>query len=202
MRRWAIVITKERTGTSLVVREDRVRAGSDLRVGPASLELANEIRQEPREPQLMCRSVATDGFDPVFEQILDTRLDGIADGSDLRDRPTGRVGDVPVLDGRRHVGALGAAGERYRPVGMQLHLDGQLLRTLPRQVDAHLAHGLDDLGPHLPGGLLAGGLGPQAGRRVALEERLGHLRSPGVVGADEEDVLHARIEAHYIDKCK
>ena len=39
-------------------------------------------------------------------------------------------------------------------------------------------------------GLLAGGLGADVRRRVALEERLRHLRATGVVGADEQDVLH------------
>ena len=40
------------------------------------------------------------------------------------------------------------------------------------------------------GGLLAGRLGADVGGRVALEERLGHLRAAGVVVADEQHVLH------------
>jgi hypothetical protein len=38
--------------------------------------------------------------------------------------------------------------------------------------------------------LLARRLGPDVGRRVALEERLRHLRATGVVSADEEHVFH------------
>ena len=56
--------------------------------------------------------------------------------------------------------------------------------------DADLAHHLDDLGQISPAGL-AGRLRPDVHRRVALEQGLGHLRTAGVVGAHEQDVLHA-----------
>jgi hypothetical protein len=57
-------------------------------------------------------------------------------------------------------------------------------------IDPDFAHRLDDGRPDLVGWLLTGGFGANVGWGVALEEGLRHLRAPGVVSADEDDVLH------------
>ena len=61
------------------------------------------------------------------------------------------------------------------------------------EVDAELAHDLDDLGVDVLGRGGAGGQrGVLAGGR-ALEQRLAHLRAPGVVQADEQDGRHQSL---------
>ena len=117
-------------------------------------------------------------------------LDVVADAAYLVERPASGVGDVPVLDYRGDVRALGAAREGDCPVGVQLHLERQLLRSPALQVDADLAHRLDDDRVDAVAGLGAGRLGAHVGRPVPLEQRLRHLGAPGVLGADEEHVLH------------
>jgi len=57
-------------------------------------------------------------------------------------------------------------------------------------VDADLAHRFDDSRPDRLRRRIAGRLGADVRRCVALEEGLGHLRAPGIVSADEQDVLH------------
>jgi hypothetical protein len=74
---------------------------------------------------------------------------------------------------------------------MELHLHRELLGPSIGDVDADLAHGLDHLRPDLGRWLLPRRLCPDVSRGVALEQGLGHLRATGVVGADEQDVLHA-----------
>ena len=126
----------------------------------------------------------------VRDQLRDVVLNLIADHPDLFDRLARGVVDIPVLDGRRDVGAAGAARQRDRPIGVQLHLEIELLRALCGEVDADFQHRPDDLGVHRVGGLLASRLSADVVGPVPLEEGLGHLRTSGVLGADEKDVLH------------
>ena len=105
----------------------------------------------------------------------DPLLDQVADLPHLLERLAGRIGDVPVVDARRDVGADVAAAHRHRPVGVQLHLDRQALGLVAGEVDSDLAHHLDHFGPDLAPGLGAGGLGAAVGGAVTFEERLGHL---------------------------
>src|SRR5688572_27163507 len=130
-------------------------------------------------------AVSPDRVEPMRNQVLDARLHDLADRPDLLDRLAGRIGDIPVLDRRGDVRALRAACERDGPVSMQLHLQSELLRLPPRDVDAYLAHRLDNGRPDLGGRLVAGGLGAHVRWSVALEEGLRHLRAAGVVCADE-----------------
>jgi hypothetical protein len=73
-----------------------------------------------------------------------------------------------------------------------LHLAQQFLRVPAGQVDADLPHDGDHLWPHGMGGLGAGRLDAHVWRRLALEERLGHLGAPGVVVAHEQHALHVK----------
>src|SRR5262249_14856501 len=67
-------------------------------------------------------------------------------------------------------------------------LVGKERRFRAREIDAHLAHRLDDLRMYA-----RGGLGPRRDRSrlrrvyARVEERRGHLRAPGVVNARKED---------------
>ena len=138
----------------------------------------------------MCGAVGADRIEPVLDEVDDTRLDSVADGADFLDRLAPRIKDVPVLDRRGDIRALCAAGERDRPVGVELHLQGQLLRLAAREVDPHLPHRVDDGRPDLLRGLLTRGLSADVRRAVALEQGLCHLRAASVVRADKDDVLH------------
>src|SRR5918999_844519 len=91
------------------------------------------------EPHLVGRAVGADGVNSRLQEVLDPDLDGVADRADLHERLVGGVGDVPVLDHRRDVWALRAAGERDCPVGVQLHLHGQPPRFALPEVDPDLA---------------------------------------------------------------
>jgi hypothetical protein len=73
---------------------------------------------------------------------------------------------------------------------VELHLERELLRAPVAEVDADLLHRLDDDRVDAVGGLGAGRLGAHVWGSVPLEQRLGHLGAPGVLGADEQHVLH------------
>ncbi len=103
----------------------------------------------------MGRAIRADEVELLGHEPLDAGLDPVADQSHLLERATRRVGHIPVLHRRRHERALGAAGERDRPVGVQLHLHGELLGAALGEVDPDLGHRLDDLGPDRLGRLLA-----------------------------------------------
>ena len=133
-------------------------------------------------------AVAADRVKAIGDQLADVRLDSVADRSHVLDRLAGRVGYVPRLHGGRHVGAGVAAAHRDRPIGVKLHLKRELLGLAPSEVEADLAHRFDDGRPDLGCGFGAGGLGAHVLGAVALEERLRHLRAPGVVVADEQHV--------------
>src|SRR5207248_10372594 len=100
----------------------------------------------------------------------------------------GRVGEVPLdvalpRDDRARV----AAPHRHDEVGP---FDVRALQAPGHatvEVDANLAHDVDDHGVHLVGGLGARGAG---GPAAALVERLRDLRAARVLDADEEDVRH------------
>jgi hypothetical protein len=77
-----------------------------------------------------------------------------------------------------------------RPVGVELHLEIDLLWRSPGDVEPYLAHRLHDLGPDRIVRVGSGRLRPQIGRGELLEERLRHLRPAGVVRTDEEHVAH------------
>jgi hypothetical protein len=138
----------------------------------------------------MLAAVLADLIESVLDQLLHPALELIADLSHLVDRLLGRVLDVPVLDHRGDERALRPAGQGHRPVGVELHLEGEALRLPARQVDPDLVHRLHHHGVDGVGGLRPGRLGSNAFRRVAFEEGLSHLRATGVLGADEQDVLH------------
>src|SRR5918995_1480430 len=182
---------QERAHRHLVVlAQDRVRARPDLIVRARAAELLDEVRQEALEPHLMSGSVRADGIEAGIDELLDARLELVANEPDLLEWLPGRVRDVPVFDGGGDIRTLSAAGERDRPVGVQLHLQGQLLWTTAGDVYPDLAHRLDHGGPNLISRLLTSRLGANVGRSMTLEQRLRHLRAPRVVSADKEDVLH------------
>ena len=107
----------------------------------------------------MCGAVGVDRFELVDREFPDVPVDHVADLAHLVDRPARRVGDVPRIDGRRDVWARVTAPHRDRPVGVQLHLDRQLLWLAPADVEPGLAHHLDYLGPYLPSRIGARRLG-------------------------------------------
>ena len=89
-------------------------------------------------------------------------------------------------------GQASPAGERDRPVGVQLHLDGQLCAALsaggrsrpPRIASTTLGQTPRGAAPGRP---TRRGCPAGAWRS---KNACGHLRAAGVVGADEQDVLH------------
>jgi hypothetical protein len=135
-------------------------------------------------------AVLADRVDVCLDQVGDALLDVVADTAHVLDRLAGGIVDVPVLDDRGDVGALGAAGQSDRPVGVELHLERQPLGAPVAEVEADLTHGFDDLGVDAVGGFRAGRLGANILGSVVLEEGLGHLRAPRVLGSDEQGVLH------------
>jgi hypothetical protein len=109
----------------------------------------------------------------------------------LKERQAGRILHVPVLDGRGHIRTAGATRQRDGPVGMQLHLDRELLRATASKIDADLAHRLDHVGPHaLATRVFTSGLGMHVRRGQLFKERLRHLRPTSILAADEENVSH------------
>ena len=107
-----------------------------------------------------------------------------------RGRPAGSgISRLLELRGYERARVLAADGDR--PVGAQLHLHRHLLRLLAGEIDSALGHDLHNLRPDLLRRVVPRGLGADVARRVVVEERLGHLRAPGVVVADEEHVFHA-----------
>ena len=213
VRRCAIVITKERTGHVVVVatrmasaqaRISRVRAHArrtpSTRSGSSRCSRSWWAVRSARIASRRC-----------LDQILDVHLDRVTDGAHLLERPPAGSGMSQSSTIGRHIRALGAAGERDRPVGVQLHLHGQLLRPPPGRCRCR-----SHASPRRPRARLARpapGRPTRRGCRAArgVEERLRHLRAPGVVGADEQDVLHSvpstfaavdglRLEAVTVDR--
>ena len=102
--------------------------------------------------------------------------------SHLVERLAGGVGEVPVdvaLAGDE--GALVAAAHRDHDVGLCGELAGEQLRGAVGEVDAELAHHLDDFGVNVVGGGGAGRERLVAAAGGALEQRLAHLGAPGVL---------------------
>ena len=119
----------------------------------------------------------------------DAPLDLITCRSDLHDRPTLRVRDFQSISACQGCGASIAAAHRHNHVGLLASSIVSARGTLG-QVDATLAHDLDDLWMDaLAGGRPRRECGvPPFG--VALEQRFAHLRAPGVVQAHEQNGRH------------
>ena len=126
------------------------------------------------------------------DEPLDPAADVVADRPHLVEREPLRVGQVPVdvaLAG--DVRARVAAAHRDHDVGPLGVGPIEQVRDPVREIDAELPHHLHHLGVHVLAGIAAGRarLVPAAGDE--LEQRRRHLRSAGVVNADEEDAAHA-----------
>src|SRR5205823_10945842 len=89
-----------------------------------------------------------------------------------------------------------AAAHRDDHVGGLDHGPGERLRELPADVDADLAHGLDDRGVQLFRGLAAGRAHLDPPGRELIKEPGRHMAAPGVVYADEQDFRN--LVAHFI----
>ena len=87
-----------------------------------------------------------------------------------------------------------AAAHRHDDVGAFRELAGEPLWAAVGEVDAELAHDVDDLGMHaaVRVGDAARGLGGVAAGGGAFEEGLADLGAAGVVQADEQHVAHGR----------
>jgi hypothetical protein len=130
--------------------------------------------------------------------LLDPRGDVVACGAHLVDRPAFRVGELPVdvaLAG--DVRARVAAAHRDHDVGLLGKLAREPLRAAVREVDAQLAHDLDDLGVNLPVrvGFAAGRQRVVSALRGAVEQGGAHLRAPGIVQTDKQGSGHQRATA-------
>ncbi len=90
----------------------------------------------------MSGGVGANRVEPIRHQVLHAPLDLVADRPHLGDRKTRHIGEVPILDRRRHIGAGVSASHRHRPIGMQLHLGKQLARLAIGEVDSDLGHRL------------------------------------------------------------
>src|ERR1039458_5826352 len=116
----------------VVVVEDCVGAGANLLGGALAIELYDQLGQQAHETKLMRGAVILNLADAIVHEPRDAFFDVIANRADFFDRAAGGVGDLPILDSRRNVRAGPAAGHRDRPVGVQLHLDCELLGPLAR----------------------------------------------------------------------
>src|SRR5919204_3059158 len=83
----------------------------------------------------------------LADERVDAPRDVVARGANLVERPALRVLEVPVdVALARDVRALVAAAHGHHDVGALGELARQLLRDAIGEVDAELAHDLDDLG--------------------------------------------------------
>ncbi len=114
---------------------------------PAGLVSANSsasIGSSLRETQLVGRAVAADRLEALARSARG-RAPRSRRGSRAPPRSACRPGrDVPRLHHRRHIRAGIAAAHRDRPVGVQLHLERELLGLASGEINADLAHRLDD----------------------------------------------------------
>ena len=75
------------------------------------------------------------GRSGLLGQVFDPRLDRLTNRADVLDWTVGGIGNVPVLHGGRDVRARAPTREGDSPVGVQLHLDGELLRAAVPEVE-------------------------------------------------------------------
>ncbi|KPC77113.1 hypothetical protein ADL26_03645, partial [Thermoactinomyces vulgaris] len=124
----------------------------------------------------------------------DAPLDLVADRADGVDALAGRVVELPVqilLAGEVRAGVAAAHGDAH--VGGLDGVEGEDLRLLGGDVDAHLFHRLDGGGVDLVGRCRSGGADFDAVAREVGEPPSGHLGAAGIVDADEE---HRRLVRH------
>src|SRR5205807_4463328 len=120
-----------------------------------------------------------------------TPRDLVARPADGVDRLSLRVRQVPVqIAPAGYEWALVAAAHGHHHVRPLRHLRRELHGLPVLEVDAHLAHHLDDLGMDVLRRVRSCGPRLVSPAYRALEEGLAHLRAPGVVEADEEHVRH------------
>src|SRR5919204_1026238 len=154
------------------LRQDNVGTGTDLLGRLLVAELLDERGDQPLYAQAMRGLIGSDVVEPRLDEVADTLLDLVPDLAHPLEWLAGWVVPPPVLDLRGNEGAACLAVEGDRPVGVQLHLEVELLRVAVADVDPDLAHRLDHVRPDRSGGLLSGGLGAGAGWRGGPGESL------------------------------
>ena len=121
------------------------------------------------------------------DEPLDAGVDLVADPAHRLDVLPGRVVELPVLVALARVDRAGvAAAHRDHDVGGADDLVGERLRELLAQVDAELAHRLDDGRVDPLAGRAARRADVDAALRAELDEPGGHLAAARVVDADEQ----------------
>src|SRR6266446_2854542 len=156
------------------------------------------------------RSVA--GLDPqqLVEKGCDAPADLVADLADLLDALARGIRKLPVqvsLAGIDRARVAAAHGDD--DLRLAHELIGQRLGKLLAQVEADLAHRLDDRGIDLAGRLRTGGSHVNLALSSAVQQRRRHLRAAGVVHAHEQDLGYlaqpspppaARAAAAYLER--
>src|SRR5664279_2649191 len=87
----------------------------------------------------MSGTVGVDRCEALDHKLVYVTGDEVADRAHLLQCLAGRVGNIPRLDRRRYIGAGVSAAHRDRPIGLKLHLTGQLLGLASGEVEADLA---------------------------------------------------------------
>ena len=144
------------TGTSsksLRIASAQARISSPALVSPNSSTSEGRSWARRRSWPL---AVTADLVGASVDQFADTAFDLVADLAHLLERLASGVVDFPVLDAADHIWAAALAVECDRLVRVELHLELDLLGLAVGNVDADLAHCLDDVRPDLGSGLLSG----------------------------------------------
>ena len=154
----------------------------DLSSYPASLD-----------PGLQYDTESYSVYRNIFDQLLHPFANLVTGRANRVDGLILRIGQVPVdVLLARDVGAGIAAAHRDDYVGAAGELVAEALWSAVREVDAQFLHHIDDrrVNPPVGIGFAAGGVSGVPSFRRVLEQRLAHLRPPGVVKADEEHACH------------
>ena len=123
------------------------------------------------------------------EQAPDTVGDLVADLANLIDRAAGRVSELPIDIARAgDERARIPAAHRHHHISPLRHLWRQQLRPTIGEVDVQLTHDLDNFGMYPLSWGRTGRPSLMTAVGGPFKQRLAHLRAPGVVQTDKENV--------------
>src|ERR1035438_1505194 len=127
------------------------------------------------------------------EQGYDALLDVVTNGTDLFERFSRRVNELPIeIPLARVHGTRVAAAHGDNDVSVESHLVGQLLWRFVRDIDALFPHHFDDRRIQSFARCRARRMDDDLTPSQLTGEGRGHLRPPGVVHAQEKDLWSFR----------